>query len=244
MGRAAVTPGGGLPPGPAPAGPRRRPRRGGAAMSRLEELRALHAQGRLVLKARGRPEAGSRGGAPPATGSAPGGSGPASCTPVTASPAAGATLAAGAGPVPVPGGAADGTAPGGPPAADGPGHPFTPSPTPAGTAWCWRTVYPAAFAHGSGTPATWYRDLRRSLAVLAAVAGPVRSRQPAPAAVEQLLFLDLETTGLAVGAGHRPFLAGLAWFDAAGAGAGGRGGERGGAGTRGGGAGGPGGRGD
>lgn len=209
-------------------------------MSRLGELRALHAQGRLVLKARGRPEAGSRGGAPPATGSAPGGSGPASCTPVTASPAAGATLAAGAGPVPVPGGAADGTAPGGPPAADGPGHPFTPSPTPAGTAWCWRTVYPAAFAHGSGTPATWYRDLRRSLAVLAAVAGPVRSRQPAPAAVEQLLFLDLETTGLAVGAGHRPFLAGLAWFDAGGAGTGDRGGEPRGAGTPGGGPGSPG----
>ncbi|HEY8552000.1 MAG TPA: ribonuclease H-like domain-containing protein [Thermaerobacter sp.] len=185
-------------------------------MSRLEELRALHAQGRLVLKARGaKEEAVPKGTVPSAAaaadgvadGLAPPGAGPtdgavsaAGAAPAAALPAAGTAAA-----VPAAGGSA--------PAAGGPSGPFTPVETVAGTAWCWRTVYPPAFAHGRGSPAAWYRDLQRSLGVLAAVAGPVRSRQPAPSAVEQLLFLDLETTGLAVGAGHRPFLAGLAWFD-------------------------------
>lgn len=168
-------------------------------MSRLDELRNLHARGRLVLKARP-----AEGGSAPAGPGARQGAGP-------VPPGAGAPRAGGLAP-----GSAAAAAGGGDPAEPAVG-PFRPVATELGTAWCWRTVYPLTFAHGRGTPGAWYRDLQRSLGILAALAGPARMRQPVPAAVEQLLFLDLETTGLAVAAGHRPFLAGLAWFDRVGA---------------------------
>ena len=145
-----------------------------AGKDRLEELRALKAAGRLVLKA--------RASAPPDREGAPAG------PPETEEPLDPAK------------------------AGDGAPGPFVPVATGAGPAWSWRTVYPADFVHGREDPGTWWAALERSLALLAAVAGPAGRRQPVPPGPGSLLFLDLETTGLAVAAGHRPFLAGLAWF--------------------------------
>lgn len=169
-------------------------------MSRLERLRELHAQGRLVIRS-GRP-------APAPAGTVTG--------------AAGSTLPA----PPTPGGAAGpreprareeeaaGEASGAGTAAGGDALlPLETVPTPAGTARRWRLVLEGTYRHGNGSIAAWWESITRGLSLLPAVAGPVRARAPAPPAPDRLLFLDLETTGLSRGAGHHAFLAGVAWFE-------------------------------
>ena len=156
-------------------------------MNRLEQLRALQAQGRLVLKARPAPSAGTGAGGDPS---------PARRGDGGAGDAPGPTATAG---TPTPG--------------TGP-LPLEPVPTRAGTAYRWRVAYPGDFRHGRLPAAAWHDELERGLDLLAALAGPAHLRQAAPPRVEDLLFLDLETTGLSSAAGHRPFLAGLAWFEA------------------------------
>jgi len=170
-------------------------------VSRLERLRELHAQGRLVIRP-GRP-------APTSVGAAAGDAG-------SSTPAA-----------PPPGGAVGPREPrsreeeaGGP---SGEGNaasgdallPLEGVPTPAGTARRWRLVLDGTYRHGNGSIAAWWESIARGLPLLAAVTGPVRARGPVPPAPDRLLFLDLETTGLSRGAGHHAFLAGVAWFERA-----------------------------
>ncbi|QIA27003.1 ribonuclease H-like domain-containing protein [Thermaerobacter sp. PB12/4term] len=213
-------------------------------MSRLEQLRALRAAGRLVLKAQPQaapadagegadaeegPADGAAGGRRAAEGggaAGPAGTGGTGDPQQAGRPAGSGPADPGAGgrPAAPAGGRTrdlDGgrtscrEAPDPPPGSGGPAPEaagLQPIEDGNGAVWRWQVVYPAHHRHGHGHPAAWFADLGRSLEVLAAVAGPAGRRQAAPPGPGQLLFLDLETTGLAVAAGHRPFLAGLAWF--------------------------------
>ncbi|HEY8393674.1 MAG TPA: ribonuclease H-like domain-containing protein [Thermaerobacter sp.] len=185
-------------------------------MSRLERLRELQAQGRLVIRAARPAPATGQAGAGPARRLAgePEAAAPARPEP-PGSPATHPPAEHLLGDVAEPRASAmDGS---GRAAGDG-RLPLEPLPTPAGRAWRWRRVLEGTYRHGDVPIAAWWDRLARALPLLAAVAGPVRVRAPAPPAADRLLFLDLETTGLSRAAGHHAFLAGLAWFETDGAG--------------------------
>ena len=71
-----------------------------------------------------------------------------------------------------------------------------------------RIVYPPDHRHGHHR----LGELAECAGALAALCGGGEGAAPAPEA-ERILFLDLETTGLGVGAGNVPFMAGLAYFE-------------------------------
>ncbi|OUM96686.1 MAG: hypothetical protein A9Z00_03635 [Thermobacillus sp. ZCTH02-B1] len=71
-----------------------------------------------------------------------------------------------------------------------------------------RVVYPLDYRHGHHR----LGELGECAGALAALCSGGEGDAPAPEA-ERILFLDLETTGLGVGAGNVPFMAGIAYFE-------------------------------